>query len=75
MPAEIRFLDVISNMNLALYVLINCSSHGEPIDVINHFLTFSIGPSIAVISILLSYLVIHFGDNLVLDDLIIGRRV
>ena len=30
---------------------------------------FSIGPSIAVISILLSYLIISFGSNLVLSDL------
>lgn len=47
MPTEIRFLDVISRMNLALNVLIKCSSHGEPIDIINHFITFSIGLSIA----------------------------
>nr|YP_010859511.1 NADH-plastoquinone oxidoreductase subunit 1 [Chamaedorea linearis]WGM73766.1 NADH-plastoquinone oxidoreductase subunit 1 [Chamaedorea linearis]WGM78813.1 NADH-plastoquinone oxidoreductase subunit 1 [Chamaedorea sp. N_18123] len=33
---------------------------------------FSVGPSIAVISILLSYLVIPFGYRLVLDDLSIG---
>ncbi|CAN4125284.1 unnamed protein product [Withania somnifera] len=33
---------------------------------------FSIGPSIAVISIFLSYSVIPFGDNLVLADLSIG---
>lgn len=33
---------------------------------------FSIGPSIAVISILLSYLIIPFGSNLVLSDLNIG---
>nr|UNA62965.1 NADH-plastoquinone oxidoreductase subunit 1 [Leea guineensis] len=33
---------------------------------------FNIGPSIAVISILLSYLVIPFGSNLVLSDLNIG---
>nr|YP_010119442.1 NADH-plastoquinone oxidoreductase subunit 1 [Chrysanthemum zawadskii]YP_010155015.1 NdhA [Chrysanthemum lavandulifolium]YP_010155103.1 NdhA [Chrysanthemum vestitum]APU51417.1 NdhA [Chrysanthemum x morifolium]QQX28623.1 NdhA [Chrysanthemum indicum]UHB41709.1 NdhA [Chrysanthemum boreale]QQX28357.1 NdhA [Chrysanthemum lavandulifolium]QQX28444.1 NdhA [Chrysanthemum vestitum] len=33
---------------------------------------FSIGPSIAVISVLLSYLVIPFGDHLVLADLSIG---
>lgn len=35
-------------------------------------LLFSIGPSIAVISILLSYLVIPFGSRLVLADLNIG---
>nr|ATL60954.1 NADH dehydrogenase subunit 1 [Kohautia caespitosa] len=33
---------------------------------------FSIGPSIAVISILLSYSIIPFGDHLILSDLTIG---
>ncbi|WJZ92416.1 hypothetical protein VitviT2T_011409 [Vitis vinifera] len=33
---------------------------------------FSIGPSIAIISILLSYLIIPFGFNLVLSNLNIG---
>lgn len=74
MPAEIRFLDAISRMNLALNVLINCSSHREPIDIINHFITFSIGPSIARSNIYPSKLFSNpfWLITLFLDDLIIG---